>query len=86
VIGVSADTQETSDRFKASLGLPYRMVGDPHGAIGRVYKVRWPIIGLFQRVTYVVATNRKVRLAFHSELDVHRHAAKACELFASPAG
>ena len=29
VIGVSSDTQETNDRFRESLGLPFRLVGDP---------------------------------------------------------
>jgi len=85
VVGVSSDSQQTNDRFQASLGLPYPLVGDPEGAISRAYKVRWPIIGVNQRVTYVVSRARKVRVAFHSELDMDAHVTRACETMASGA-
>ena len=83
VIGVSSDTQETNDRFQAKLGLPYPLVGDPDGGISRAYKVRWPLIGLNQRVTYVVSREGKIRLAFHSEFRMDAHAARACEELAA---
>src|SRR5206468_133119 len=47
--------------------------------------VRWPIVGLTQRVTYVIGRNRKVRLAFHSELDMDAHSAEACLALAEQA-
>jgi peroxiredoxin len=59
-------------------------VGDPGGGILRAYKVKWPLIGVAQRVTYVVARNRKVRLAFHSELDIEAHMTKARGAPAAP--
>lgn len=83
MIGVSRDPQETSDRFRASLGLPFALVGDPEERIIRAYDVRWPIVGMTQRVTYVIARSaRKVRLAFHSELDMDAHSAQACRALA----
>jgi peroxiredoxin Q/BCP len=84
VVGVSKDPQDVSDRFRESLGLPYPLVGDPDGAILKAYKVTWPFVGLAQRVTYVVARNHKVRLAFHSELDIEAHMEKACGALAAP--
>ncbi len=80
VVGVSQDTQEVNDRFRASLDLPYPLVGDPEGRILRDYKVRWPLVGLAQRVTYVVGRDRVVRLAFHSEFNMDAHASEACQL------
>ena len=85
MIGVSRDTQETNDRFKQSLGLPYTLVGDPEETIIRAYDVRWPIIGVTQRVTYVIARNRKIRIAFHSELDMDAHSAQACRTLSEQA-
>jgi peroxiredoxin Q/BCP len=85
VIGVSRDPQETSDRFKASLGLPFSLVGDPEERIIRAYDVRWPIVGLTQRVTYMIGRNRKIRLAFHSELDMDAHSEQACKTLAEQA-
>jgi peroxiredoxin Q/BCP len=84
VIGVSRDAQATSDRFRESLGLPYPLVGDPEGTILRAYKVRWPVVGLAQRVTYLVGKDRRLRLAFHSEFDVKAHATEACAALARP--
>jgi peroxiredoxin len=81
VVGVSRDSQKTNDDFGKSLDLPFALVGDQKGAISRAFKVRWPVIGLARRVTYVVGKDRKIRLAFHSETDVSAHvreAAKVC--------
>jgi thioredoxin-dependent peroxiredoxin len=80
VIGVSRDAQETVERFRASLDLPYRMVGDPSGAICKAYGVKWPVIGLARRVTYLIARDHRVRLAFHDELHADRHAGEACAI------
>ena len=78
MIGVSADDQATSDRFRASLELPYPLVGDPQGTILRAYQVRWPVIGRARRVTYLVSRGGKVERAFASELDAEAHVAQAC--------
>ena len=78
VVGVSGDSQELNDRFKASLDLPYPLVGDPDGAILRAYKVSWPIVGMAQRVTYVISPKHEIRVAFHSEFRFDAHVAKAC--------
>jgi len=48
------------------------------------YRVRWPFVGIAQRVTYLVGRNHKVRLAFHSELDAEAHVHKACGAAAEP--
>ena len=79
VVGVSGDSQELNDRFKESLDLPYSLVGDPDGTIRRAYKVRWPILGMAQRVTYVISPKGQIRVAFHSEFRFDAHVAKACE-------
>lgn len=79
MVGVSGDSQQANDRFRDSLGLPFPLVGDPEGKILRAYRVRWPLVGLAQRVTYAVGRDARVMLAFHSELDMAAHAGKACD-------
>jgi peroxiredoxin Q/BCP len=86
VIGISGDTQETNDRFRESLDLPFPLVGDPDGRILEAYRVRWPLLGLAQRVTYAVSQKGRILLAFHSELSPASHAAKACEAVRMSAG
>jgi len=83
-VGISSDSQEKNDRFRRSLDLPFPLVGDPEGTILKAYGVRWPILGMAQRVTYAIGRNTKVLLAFHSELNMDAHAAQACAALASP--
>lgn len=79
VIGVSADNAETNERFRSSLGLPYPLASDPTGATLRAYDVRWPILGVARRVTYVVGRDRKIQTAFESQFNVGAHLAQTCE-------
>jgi peroxiredoxin Q/BCP len=83
---VSSQSQDSNDRFRESLGLPFPLVGDPGGTILKAYKVRWPLIGLAQRVTYVIGKDRKILKAFRAETDMAAHAAQACEFVAGRAG
>jgi peroxiredoxin Q/BCP len=84
VVGVSRDPQDTSDRFRKSLELPYALVGDAEGAVLNAFKVRWPVIGWAQRVTYLVGKDRKVRFAVHSEFNIPAHVSRACAAVARP--
>jgi peroxiredoxin Q/BCP len=85
VIGVSVDPQEKVDRFRRELDLPFPMVGDPESTILRAYQVRWPLVGWARRVTYVIGGDRRVIVAYHSELHVDQHAARACSAVAGGA-
>ena len=77
---MSADEQETQDRFAKSLELPFPLVGDPEGSIRSGYGVKWPLFGLAKRVTFVIGRDRKVRLVHRAERDVLSHVAQACEV------
>ena len=79
-MGVSKDPQETSDRFRESLELPYPMVGDPEGKILSAYEVRWPLLGLARRVTYAIGPDRRILEVIRGELDADRHVVEACAL------
>jgi peroxiredoxin Q/BCP len=83
-LGVNADRQEANDRFRESLDLPFPLVGDPGGAILRAYKVRWPLIGIARRVTYVIGQDRKILSVYRNERDMAAHAAQACAIVSGP--
>jgi thioredoxin-dependent peroxiredoxin len=84
VVGVSRDAQETNERFRESLGLPYPLVGDVRGEILAAYKVGWPVLGLARRVTYLISKNRHINLAFHSEFNIDQHVVEVCATLARP--
>jgi peroxiredoxin Q/BCP len=55
-------------------------VGDPEGKIRTAYKVRWPLLGIARRVSYVIGRDRKVLSVYHSERDLTGHIARAGEI------
>ena len=71
--GVSTDDAGTQCKFAESLAAPFPMLADPEGEIARAYDVRWPLIGLAKRVTYVLGPQRVVLRAFHHELQIGKH-------------
>jgi peroxiredoxin len=73
LVGVSSDDVATQCEFAKSLTVEFPMLADPTGVITKGYDVRWPLIPLAQRVTYVVDPSRKVLHAFHDELRIDRH-------------
>jgi peroxiredoxin len=75
---VSGDDHETNGRFAQSLGLPFPLAGDADGAIRRAFDVNWPLIGVSRRITYVIGRDRRIALAFKSELDPEAHVAQTC--------
>jgi peroxiredoxin len=48
--------------------------------------VRWPIVNVARRVTYVVGRDRRIHLAFHSERRPRDHAAEAAAVVTRLAG
>ena len=74
---MSADNEERSRRFAEELDLTYPLVADPRGVVLRAYGVRWPLVGLAQRTTFVIGRDRKVQMAFHSERDIEAHVRRA---------
>ena len=79
MVGVSSDSQEKNDRFAKSLDLPYPLVGDKGGTIARAWGVRWPLIGLSHRASFLVGREGKLLSAFASERDVEAHVTRALQ-------
>jgi peroxiredoxin Q/BCP len=73
VVGVSPDPPETSARFRAELGLPYALVPDPDMAVARAWGAVWPLVNRVRRVTYVVARDGRIALAYWNELGFESH-------------
>ena len=49
----------------------------------RAYGVRWPIVGLAHRATFVVGRDRRIGLAHRSELNIDSHVERALEAVAA---
>lgn len=74
IVGISSDSVESHQRFRASLGLPFHLLSDPDKSIIRAYGVgrRIPFIPN-KRVTYIVNKAGAIRGVFHHELSMGQH-------------
>jgi peroxiredoxin len=81
VIAVSGDDPDTARRFKESLKAPYSFVSDTKAALMKQYDVKYPLVTVARRITFVVGTNRKI-LAIQEGNDAldPSGAVKACSL------
>ena len=71
LIGISADTAESHKSFAAHYKLPFLLVSDPDGAIGRSYGVAFQ--GRHHRETFVIGSDGNVRKTYR-QVDVSTHA------------
>ncbi len=71
LIGVSADTNDSHQSFAAHYKLPFLLITDPDGSIGRTYGV--PFKGHHKRQTFVIGPDGNVRKVYR-EVDVTVHA------------
>ena len=82
VVGVSSDRQEVSDRFRAELDLPFPLVGDPSATIIAAYGVKWPLVKIASRVTFIIDRDRRITGVYRSARDIDGHVRLACDLAA----
>ena len=54
VFGISTDTIESHNRFKAAHNLPFELLSDSDGAVSRLYDVYNGLFDIANRVTFIV--------------------------------
>lgn len=81
LVGVSADSSESHVAFAQHYKLPFLLLTDPDGAIGREYGV--PFAGHHHRETFVVGADGTVRNVYR-KVDVTVHAAQILEDLSHP--
>lgn len=60
-MGISADPPERNRAWARELGLPFRLLSDPDGRVGRLFGVWDDLWNLERRVTFVVDRAGRVR-------------------------
>ncbi len=73
LVGISGDGRESHKEFTEHYGLPFLLVTDPDGTIGRSFGV--PFAGHHQRQTIVIGADGNVRKVYR-KVDVSTHAAQ----------
>ena len=70
ILGVSTDDGPTQCRFADFMRAPFPLIADPKAEITSAYGVRWPILKLAKRVTFVIGPSQIILGTFHRELRV----------------
>lgn len=83
VLGISADSEESHERFAQRQQLPYPLLSDPQGKVAKAFGVKKALGILPGRVTFVIAPDRTIRLAYSSQLQAESHQQKALEILKS---
>ena len=73
IVGVSTDAQATQCEFAEKEGVPFPLLADPDQTIARAYGVKWPLLKIAQRVTFVLDKQGRVTARIHHELSADRH-------------
>lgn len=73
IVGVSTDDQPTQCRFADFMRAPFPLIADPRGEITRAYDVRWPLLNVAKRVTFVIGPSQVILGTFHRELQIGKH-------------
>jgi peroxiredoxin Q/BCP len=76
LVGISADASDSHKAFAAHWKLPFALVSDPDGSIGRQYGV--PFEGHHKRQTFVIGPDGTVRKVYRT-VDVAVHAGQVLE-------
>jgi thioredoxin-dependent peroxiredoxin len=80
VIGVSADTVQSHQKFAEHHKLPFTLISDPDNKIRKLYTVP-STMGVFPgRVTYVIDKKGIIRLTFNSAMDSEKHVTEALKV------
>lgn len=86
IVGVSTDAQATQCEFAEKEGVPFPLLADPDQAIARAYGVKWPLLKVAQRVTFVLDAEGRVAARIHHELSADRHVKGVLEALARLGG
>ena len=80
VIGISADSKKSHERFANKYNLPFTLLSDENGKVKRKFGVKNELFGLLPgRETYIVGQDGSVLYVFNS-MNASRHIKKALEV------
>ena len=79
VIGISRDDASSHAKFKANHKLPFTLLSDPGGKVGKAWGLRG-MLGISPRVTFVFDKDGIVRHRFSSQIRFGKHVDEALEV------
>ncbi len=73
IFGISRDNLESHHKFREAHHLPFHLLSDTDGAVAKAYKALIPIIGITNRVTYLLDGQQKIAAVYESLFGARNH-------------
>ncbi|TVR39371.1 MAG: peroxiredoxin [Cryomorphaceae bacterium] len=80
VVGVSSDGEQDHAGFANNHRLPFILLSDPNKEVRKLYEVPNSLLFIPGRVTYVIGTDQKIRMAFNSMFKPEEHIQQALKV------
>ncbi len=80
VIGISADTPETHQKFARKYDLQFKLLSDTNKRVKKLFGISDSLFGLLSsRITFVVDKEGIIRNVFESQINIKKHIQSALE-------
>ncbi|MFT6960752.1 MAG: peroxiredoxin Q/BCP [Flammeovirgaceae bacterium] len=73
IFGISRDSIESHDKFRAEHQLPFHLLSDKSGDVCKAYQSLIPFIGVPKRITYLLDKDHKIAAVNDSMFDAVGH-------------
>lgn len=73
VYGLSRDDMDSHQRFRKEHNLPFHLLSDEAGTVIKQYKAMLPIVGIPNRITYLMDAEHRVAAAYESLFGAKNH-------------
>ncbi|HEX2901238.1 MAG TPA: peroxiredoxin [Bacteroidia bacterium] len=81
VVGVSADSIASHQRFIANHRLPFTLLSDPSKAVHRLFGVEKGFLGILSpRVTFVIDRQGRICKSFSSSINIEGHVTESLKI------
>lgn len=80
VIGVSADSTESHERFSERHRLPFILLSDAGGVVQSLYGAEKTFGILPVRITFIIDNQRTIRHIFSSQINIDKHISDALQV------
>ena len=79
ILGISADTVSSHQKFKEKYDLPFELLADVNRKVAKSYQAILPLIGTVRRITYLLGKDHKIAAVYENLFGAEKHVQEMVE-------
>lgn len=80
IVGISADTVSSHQKFKEKYELPFELLADVNRKVAKRYQATLPLIGTVRRITYLLDKDHKIAAVYENLFGAEKHVREMIEV------